>query len=751
MPATRQSLLLLLTALVMNAAAAETAAESRFDRLLSMDLDQLQNLTVSSASGVPESLRHAPAAMIVITADDIRRRGYDSLVEVLQDVPGFDVTIAGGTNYATAWQRGYRSPFGQRTLLLVDGVVNNELWSQAPDLSRQYPLQMLDRIEILYGPASAVYGANAFAGVVNLITRPASAASAKAEGQWQLRGGSFNTRTAEGAYRQAFGDLKIAAGARLFRSDDPGLDDLKGRRGFVSADWLANTDAWGPVLALSHNGRNLGGYYDPAADSSWLVNLDWRDWKAGLFWWRATEGYGQEYATDHAQVNVPWSRERSHIYLEHRDPVRQDGALTTRLTLRQSREWGDWAEAEPDWHAGQSAFSYVSNSHWNSQSHAWSLEQKLDLPTDGDWRWLGGWKVERRTLAKAYSICGYWEPQAYCPADPDVSPVGPEGFGPWVVHSTANAIPDAPDVPAVMSPDNRVYVTNRNAHLQGAWSRNGWRASLGLLLDHHGVYGTHTTPRLSLGRDFSADTTVKLLYGRAWQEPPTIQVYGGWNGRNANPGLQPEKAANTELVLMHARRGWLHELSLFDARYSNAIREVAVNASGRHVQGAEYRGRFEREWLARTWSGYLYYTWTLARDDQHYDAATGVWTDGEAAIGDIARHKLQLGIDVPLADHWNLNLRGRYVGRRELYSGNPLRALGDTLDPYVTADLNLEYRQAAYRLALTINNLGDAAYETPGIASADAGTDTSQRATGYYNSLLPQTGRSVYLSLGMTY
>ena len=70
-----------------------------------------------------------------------------------------------------------------------------------------------------------------------------------------------------------------------------------------------------------------------------------------------------------------------------------------------------------------------------------------------------------------------------------------------------------------------------------------------------------------------------------------MQVYGGWNGRNANPDLQPERAANRELVVMHSLDKSLHELSVFSARYDNAIREDAINASSRHVHGAEYRGR----------------------------------------------------------------------------------------------------------------------------------------------------------------
>lgn len=735
-----------LLALLMSAATAQAGADG-LDQLLDLDLDQLMNLTVSSASGVPESLRDAPASMVVVTADDIRNRGYDNLVEVLNDLPGFDVAVAGGTNYATAWQRGYRSPFGQRTLLMVDGIVVNELWSQAPDFSRQYPLLMLERIEVLYGPASAVYGANAFAGVINLITRSAMTAGPTAEGRWRARAGSYHTRSIEGVWRQALAGWKLAGGLRLFGSEDPGIEDLKGRRGFVSGDWLRDARAWGPVLARREDGHALGEYHDPARDGSLALNLQRGDWQAGVLWWRATEGYGQEYATDRAQVNVPWSRERAHVYLEHRDPVGAAGQLTTRAVWRHSREWGEWAEAEPDWNPGREAFSYVSWSQWNTRSRSWQLEQKLDLPTAGSWRWLGGWRLERRELAKAYSICGYWEPQAWCPDDPGLAP-GASGFGPWVVPSTDAVLPDSPGVPAGMDPGNRVRVNGGNAHVQGVWERDGWRATLGLLYDHHGVYGNRTTPRLALARDFSPRTTLKLLYGEAWQEPATMQVHGGWNGRNANPGLRPETAANTELVLMHGGSDRLHELSLYQAHYGNAIREDAVNASGRRVEGAEYRGRFAAHPWGREWTGYLYYTWTRARDDQHFDPASGNWVDGEEEIGDIARHKLQLGVNIALAADWALNLRGRYIGRRSLYSGNPLRARGETLDPFATADLQLSLRRRGWTLAASVNNVFDTGYEHPGIAYANAGDDTTQRSVGYYNSVLPQDGRSLYLSIG---
>jgi iron complex outermembrane receptor protein len=125
--------------------------------------------------------------------------------------------------------------------------------------------------------------------------------------------------------------------------------------------------------------------------------------------------------------------------------------------------------------------------------------------------------------------------------------------------------------------------------------------------------------------------------------------------------------------------------------------------------------------------------------------------DGEAAIGDIARHKLQLGVNIPIGRGMHVNLRARYIGERELYGTNPLRAQGIELDDYAVGDAYAEYRHQHYYAGLGINNIFDAHYENPGIGAADAGIDDSQRAQGWFSSVLPQPGRSVYLSLGLRY
>jgi len=143
----------------------------RFVRLLAEVRRKRQSPVVSSVSKSLESLREAPATVIVVTADEIRRRGYLDIEAVLHDLPGFDFSKRAGASYSNIYQRGYRSLETNRTLLMVDGVEDNDLASSTAWISRQIALSNIDRIEVVYGPASTMYGANAFAGVVNIITK----------------------------------------------------------------------------------------------------------------------------------------------------------------------------------------------------------------------------------------------------------------------------------------------------------------------------------------------------------------------------------------------------------------------------------------------------------------------------------------------------------------------------------------------------------------------------------------------------
>jgi outer membrane receptor for ferrienterochelin and colicins len=148
----------------------EAGSSTRFVALLTKVRSEEQTTQVVSVSKTSESLREAPATVVVITGKEIAQRGYLDLEQLLHDLPGFDIERLNGAYYSTIYQRGYASPDNDRLLLLVDGVEQNDLSGGIVYLSRQYPLTNIDRVEVVYGPASTMYGANAYTGVISIVT-----------------------------------------------------------------------------------------------------------------------------------------------------------------------------------------------------------------------------------------------------------------------------------------------------------------------------------------------------------------------------------------------------------------------------------------------------------------------------------------------------------------------------------------------------------------------------------------------------
>jgi outer membrane receptor for ferrienterochelin and colicins len=141
--------------------------------LSEVSLEQLGNIKVYSASKHMQYSSDAPASVTVITADDIQQHGYRTLAELLQSVRGFFTTS--DRNYSNLGVRGFARPgdFNTRILLLVDGHrLNDNVYDQAM-IGTEFPLDLdlIQRIEIIRGPVSSLYGSNALFAVVNIITR----------------------------------------------------------------------------------------------------------------------------------------------------------------------------------------------------------------------------------------------------------------------------------------------------------------------------------------------------------------------------------------------------------------------------------------------------------------------------------------------------------------------------------------------------------------------------------------------------
>src|SRR5450631_1674323 len=152
-------------------------AEQEAKEAAALDLEQLANMDVkvTSASKKSESLNHAPAAIFVISGEDLRRGGFSSIPEALRTVPGLYVAQEDSHSWIVA-ARGFSSAFNDKMLVLQDGrLLYQPLFGGVYWDSINPPLEDIDRIEIIRGPGGTLWGANAVNGVINIITKSAEA------------------------------------------------------------------------------------------------------------------------------------------------------------------------------------------------------------------------------------------------------------------------------------------------------------------------------------------------------------------------------------------------------------------------------------------------------------------------------------------------------------------------------------------------------------------------------------------------
>jgi len=182
----------------------------RFKQNVELVRSSLKSNTIMSVSKKAEKLELAPATIVVITAEDILNRGYKTLDEVMDDLPGVDIAATNGLVGKSINLRGYRSEnMNDKTMIVFDGVEDNEMFTQFAYIGKQIPIQSIKRVELIYGPASSLYGANAFSGVINVVTKDGSDLFKKkkksfnqhSRTEYTLEGrvntGSFNTQSLE--------------------------------------------------------------------------------------------------------------------------------------------------------------------------------------------------------------------------------------------------------------------------------------------------------------------------------------------------------------------------------------------------------------------------------------------------------------------------------------------------------------------------------------------------------------------------
>jgi iron complex outermembrane receptor protein len=185
--------------------------------LTDLTLEQLGNIEVYSASMHLQPSGDAPSSVTVITAAEIQEHGYHSLADILRTVRSFYVIY--DRNYDSIGVRGFAQPgdYNTRVLLLVDGHrVNDNIYDTAP-IGTEFPIdiEMIERIEIIRGPVSSLYGSNALFAVINVITRQAKAISGL---ELSAETASYNTYKGRISFGREFGKLHCVISGSFYGS-----------------------------------------------------------------------------------------------------------------------------------------------------------------------------------------------------------------------------------------------------------------------------------------------------------------------------------------------------------------------------------------------------------------------------------------------------------------------------------------------------------------------------------------------------
>ncbi len=757
---------------------------------------------VSSVSKTNESLREAPATVIIITGEEIERRGYLDLEALLHDLPGFDISRSNGLIYSHIYQRGLRSDANSRTLLLVDGVEENELWSQSMFIGRTYPLSNIERVEVIYGPASTIYGSNALAGVISIITKQPESfiQDGRRIGVKVVSGaGSLSTRYFDGtvAGRTKDGILSWSLTSRIFQADesylsrypawdfDPAGFETFYYQGFLRIDGSDRVQDWFKYLwtnqlndcsddpdcyytvnddsveltelgmqraieldqaAYSQElmGRPIA-FSDPTDDRYLAAKIKLSNLLLGVMSWDYQEGLGGSY-TDLA---APGGKNGMAGNVE-----------VTSLYTRYSRSIG--SDVSLDLFARYKLHEYgaVLTSLRSYSNRSLGL-QDLVLESSANWltKYYHASSSQFRTELNA----------TYSPSE-RFNLVGGIDYRNGLIQRNwvASEEPNPAETGSVLGPstgDNHLRTTDMGVfarasykpwrNLKVVFSGRLGRNEVGENLGH----GTDFIPHLALV--YSRGAAVFKAIWSKWSQPvPNSQIYAAASGEDfvTNPDLRPERIETFELSA--AWQSGDH-LAMEVSAYNSILRDVVemrvcaepecgasrsvtnVNAGTGESRGIQ--GTVSWKYKNSTLTGNYTYSDPFTRDPRGFNGEPLIDPEGNPIArlrtGDIADHQVNLHFGTRLWKKIDLNLRANYVGPKRTGSGTTVSWNPySEFDSYFVANAALTYKNlwSGLSLQLAVNNLFDEEYYHPGIGTAD----------GVYRAArIPQQGRGIYVRL----
>lgn len=751
-----------------------------FVRLVADIKIELASVQVSSVSKLNENILEAPATVLVITEEEILRRGYTDLEALFHDLPGFDISRGNGVQYSLIYQRGYRSNGIDKTLFLFDGVEENDLWNNFTELSRQYPISNIKRIEVIYGPASTMYGANAFLGVVNIITKEPSGHIHR-DKVWGIRaqasGGTWGTRFVDATAAFRHEDFAISVTGRVFRSDEQdlsqypewdfgthelpfyqdklairGLDEDGAYRAqnFLNANPSAEDhpyveivrDANGVATAIevTETGAQTAKNIDQATldqtvnghpvkytnhTDDWFLHAKLRSGGLtfGVQTWRRAEGTIGWFIDDRegaSRNGGVWIPRNTFLYMKYDTPITEDLFFTVFSRYKS--------------HSLDSENKILIFRSYAGEGR-WGLEQLLQ-DQQGFWFPLWFYQLSKELRVEAKAL--------YVPSESFNLVTGVEARNGHIQGNyVTSASPDPSETGNHTAQVGGNHFENRDIgfYAQGSYKpMSRLKFVLGGRIDNNRVrdtqgYGTVFNSRAAVVYS-PKDFVFKFVYSEAFKAASNWAKYATSPSRGIpNPDLQPEKVKNYEVSAGWQKGDFFTDLAAYTSSYSDVVGTARITlpdgttttqnqAIGRlRIQGLQATATWKKDW----YSFYGNYTYTNPKNVEPRDNDGDLIVDDNdnvisIRIGDIASHQLNLGGNARVWRNLNLNLRLNYVGSKKTGANttvfdNPL----DVIDGYLVLNGAVTYENIVPGVSgqLIVNNLLDKEYFHPGARSAD--------------------------------
>ncbi len=556
---------------------------------------------VITASLKEQRIQQAPAVMTVITEDDIRAEGWRDVVELLRYIVGIDVNNNGLSPDVGFRGVNPRMSFGDKLVLLIDG--HNMSWRQLNRNSSFISVDMIKRIEIIRGPGSALWGANALTGVINIITKPAQDLKGfsgviggsplsksyffTVQGGKELVGGltfrgSFSiTRDRRGLLYAPIYEFKKISGIEYYSTgEEEETTYFYGHlswRGLALSTLYYGLSLYAPMSTFSDG---LGGDKTNLTAERFVVKLSWltplSNWGMLLLWSSYDfTGFsrGTEYeanplsplpsssiANGHSGYFALYREDKGRLIFKGYYPVCRllpAGAQTPCVEL------GPAPPAQPE-------VCYLLKSPGQPKTKGESYKIPYQCrPTYA----LG---EDSRVLGRFIRPLKGYDHRVESGAQISVQPLSELAITAGVDFEYLNLI-------QIYSPDVWKELKLRiphytNIHLSGFTQAQYYLANfveftLGLRLDYDQQYGVVFTPRAAAVFTPGYGFYAKLLYGRAFKSPSFFDLYyARYPSTYGNPTLRPEDVNTWEVQLgWYRRRIGAFSINAYLSRFTNLI------------------------------------------------------------------------------------------------------------------------------------------------------------------------------------